>query len=215
MKSILTSIFILVSSISFSQNNSSIYLTSNFNDVSLGFGAKIATNKLNIFFETKIGGLFPAQDRIIDEWDSEKVLSESEIYSYGITSWGSYVSNSTTVTERVGTVHSDYVFNLGVSKHVLSIRNCDIELGIGFGTGVKVNHEVHEFQIFRSEVYNLVLADYYDRTYDADYIYEVVKTKEQVYNFTTSLVFSWDKVSTGISYDTNFSGVSFSLGFNF
>jgi hypothetical protein len=214
MKSILTVILIFTVFTSLSQKNS-LYLTSNFKDASLGLGFKLSKKNINFYCETKMGGLFPAQDRIIDEWECEQVLSETQIYEYGITSWGSYVSNNTTVTERIGNVYSNYVINFGVSKNVLTINNCNIELGVGLGTGIKVKHEVHEFQYTNSQVYNLVLADYYDRNYDYNYQYKVFSTTKQVYNFNTSLVFSWNKVSTGISYDSNFSGVSFSFGVNF
>jgi hypothetical protein len=214
---VLVILFSLISLVSFSQRKLgvSILYNGNLPKAAWGFSIEKEVKNVTIFFDYKKGGMFPAQDRV-KSWSSEEEMS-SQYYSYGITEWGSYVSESSSMTTRYGTAIKPSVFNLGLGKEIKTVGKTDIRLNVGVGICKEKNELVQERSFFDHQIYNLELVDYHETFSDLNVYYQVIGEKN-IYkvNFTANILFEKnDMFVYGFGFDTKPMGMNLIFGIKF
>jgi hypothetical protein len=218
MKNLLLVILVsLVPLFSFSQKKVgvSILYNGNLPKAAWGFSIEKEIKNTTIFFDYKIGGMFPAQDRV-KTWTSPEEM-ESQYYSYGVTEWGSYVSESSSMTTRYGTAIKPSIFNLGLGKEIKTVGNTDIRINVGFGLCKEKNQLVRERSFFDNQIYNLELVDYHESFSDLNVYYEVIGEKNTYkVNFTSNILFEKNNTFIyGCGFDTKPMGFNLIFGFKF
>ena len=214
---ILSFFFVLVSLVSFSQKKAgvSILYNGNLPKAAWGFSIEKEVGNLTLFFDYKIGGMLPPSERV-KTWTTGEEMN-SQYYSYGITDWGSYVSEHSSMTERYGEAIKPSLINVGLGKEIKTVGNTDIRINIGVGICKEKVQLVQERSFFNSQIYNLELVDYHESFSSLNVYYDVIGEKN-VYklNVTSNIIFEKnDMFIYGFGFDTKPMGFNLIFGIKF
>jgi hypothetical protein len=194
----------------------SILYNGNLNHAALGFSVQREVGKVTFFIDTKIGGHTKQPEIYIKEWSEPIIVQDFTNYSYGVTQWGSYVSENSTTYAKYGEHKSHTIINGGIGLTVIQKPFYGVKLLVGVGVNKEKTQLVEEKCYLTTNTSNLVLADYYESSYSTSWGSRVVSENINYNtNLTVNVQWEWSYLILGAGFDTKPMGVNLIVGVRF